>query len=143
MYLLDGVDIRIRLELANQDWIIKSSKKNPGFGINISKAKLWIDRVTPHHNAMPALNHAMNTKPIEYIFSKTLFKTFAIPEKLTMLLVDMKSMAGDSTLSPLYFRHCNLANTHLTINRSTIYNISTDFNNGNYAHMFYMKLKSR
>ena len=159
MYLLDSVDVRIRLELANQDWIIKSPKQNPHFGINISKAKLWVDRVTPHHNAMIALNHAMNTKPIEYIFNKTLFKTFVIgngesgimidqpfgnciPEKLTMLLVDMKSMAGDSTLNPLYFRHCNLANTHITINGSTIYNINTDFNNENYAHMFYESQKS-
>ena len=154
MYLLDGVDVRIRIELANQDWKIKSSKQNPQFAINISKAKLWIDKVTPHHNAMTALNHAMNTKPVEYIFDKILFKTFVIgngessfmidqpfgnciPEKLTMLLVDMKSMAGDSTLNPLYFRHCNLANTHVTINGSTIYNINTDFNNDDYAHMFY------
>ena len=74
MYLLDSVDVRIRLELANQDWIIKSSKQNPQFGINISKAKLWVDRVTPHHNAMIALNHAMNTKPIEYIFNKNYLK---------------------------------------------------------------------
>ena len=65
-----------------------------------------------------------------------------IPEKLTMLLVDMKSMAGDPTLNPLYFRHCNLANTHITINGSTIYNINTDFNNDNYAHMFYESQKS-
>ena len=61
MYLLDGVDVRIRLELANQDWIIKSPKQNPQFGINISNAKLRVDKVTPHHNAMIALNHAMNT----------------------------------------------------------------------------------
>ena len=150
MYLLDGVHITIRLELANKDWIIKSPKQNPQFGINISKAKLWVDRVTPHHNAMIALNHAMNTKPMEYILNKTLFKTIVIGngessimidqpfgncilEKLTMLLVDMKSMAGDSTLNPLYFRHCNLANTHIFINGSTIYNINTDFNNENYA----------
>ena len=71
MYLLDGVDVRIILELANQDWIIKSSKQNPQLAINISKAKLWVDKVTPHHNAMTALNHAMNTKPVEYIFNKT------------------------------------------------------------------------
>ena len=58
-----------------------------------------------------------------------------------MLLVDMKSMAGDSTLNPLYFRHCNLANTHI-INGSTIYNINTDFDNENYAHMFYESQKS-
>ena len=159
MYLLDGVDVRIRLELANQDWIIKSSKQNPQLAINISKAKLWVDKVTPHHNAMTALNHAMNTKPVEYIFNKTLFKTFVIgngessimidqpfgnciPEKLTMLLVDMRSMAGDPTLNPLYFKHCDLANTHVTINGSTIYNINTDFNNDNYAHMFYECQKS-
>ena len=159
MYLLDGVDIRIRLEMANQDWIIKSSKKNPGFVINISKAKLWIDRVTPHHNGMFTLNHTMNTKPIKYLSNKTLFKTFVIgngesgimidqpfgncvPEKLTMLLVDMKSMAGDLTLKPLYFRHCNLANTHLTINGSTIYNINTDFSNDIHAHMFFETQKS-
>ena len=159
MYLLDGVDVRIRLELANQDWIIKSSKQNPQLAINISKAKLWVDKVTPHHNAMTALNHAMNTKPVEYIFNKTLFKTFVIgngessimidqpfgnciPEKLTMLLVDMKSMAGDPTLNPLYFKHCDLANTYITINGSTIYNINTDFNNDNYAHMFYESQKS-
>ena len=59
-----------------------------------------------------------------------------------MLLVDMKSMAGNSILNPLYFRHCNLANTHLTINGSTIYNINTDFSNDNYAHMFYESQKS-
>ena len=159
MYLLDGVDVRIRLEMANQDWIIKSSKQNPGFGIKISKAKLWIDRVTPHHNAMLALNQAMSTKPLEYVFNKTLFKTFVIgtgesgiiidqpfgnciPEKLTMLLVDMKSMSGDPTLNPLYFRHCNLANTHLAINGTAIYNVNTDFNDDNYAHMFYESQKS-
>ena len=84
MYLLDGVDVRIRLELANQDWIIKSSKQNPQLAINISKAKLWVDKVTPHHNAMTALNHAMNTKPVEYIFNKTLFK---------LLLLGMESLA--------------------------------------------------
>ena len=33
MYLLDDVDVRIRLELANQDWIIKSSTQNPDIGL--------------------------------------------------------------------------------------------------------------
>ena len=108
---------------------------------------------------MLTLNQAMNTKPLEYIFNKALFKTFVIgagesgimidqpfgnciPEKFTMLLVDMKSMAGDPTLDPLYFRYCNLANTHLTINGTTIHIITTDFNNDNYAHMFYECQKS-
>ena len=153
-YLLDGIDVRIRLEMVNQDWIVKSSKQNPGIGMNITKAKLWIDRVTPQHNAMLALNQAMATKPLEYVFDKTLFKTFVIgtgesgimidqpfgncvPEKLAMIMVGMKSMAGDPTLNPLHFKHCNLSNVHLTINGNSIYNINTDFNSGNYSHLFY------
>ena len=85
LYLLDHVHIRIRLELANQDWIIKSSKKIPEFGINISKAKLWIDRVTPHHNDMLALNHAMNTKPI-------VLSTYLIKHYLKYLLLEMENL---------------------------------------------------
>ena len=120
MYLLDGVDVRIRLEIANQDWIVKSSTLLPGNGLNIAKAKLWMDRVTPHHNAILTLNQAMATKPLEYIFDKTLFKTFVIgsgepiimidqpfgnciPGTLTMAIVDMSSMSGHANLNPLRF----------------------------------------
>ena len=159
MYLLDSVDVRIRLELANQNWIIKSAKQNPGFALHISKAKLWVDRVTPQHNAMTALNKATTSKPIEYVFNKTLFKTFVIgtgqsgimidqpfgnciPEKLTMLLVDMRSMAGDAIRNPLFFKHCGLTNTHVTINGTTVYNINTNFDTDDYAHMFYECQKS-
>ena len=159
MYSLDGIDVRIRLEMANQYWIVKSSNQNPGIGLNITKANLWIDRVTPHHNAMLAFNQAIATKPLKYVFDKTLFKTFTkgtgennimmdqpsgncIPEKLTMVMVDMKSMAGDPTLNPLHFKRCNISNIHLTINDSSIYNITTDFDSGNYSHFFYETQKS-
>ena len=88
MYWLDGVDVRIRLEIANQDWIVKSSTLVPGIGLNITKAKLWIDRVTPHHNAILALNQAMATKPLEYIFDKTPFKTFVIGSGELRIMID-------------------------------------------------------
>ena len=51
-------------------------------------------------------------------------------------------MSGDPTLNPLYFRHCNLANTHLTVNGTTICNINTDFDDDNYTLMFYESQKS-
>ena len=54
----------------------------------------------------------------------------------------MKSMAGDPTLNPLHFKHCNLSNVHLTINGSSIYNITTDLDSGNYSHLFYETQKS-
>ena len=107
---------------------------------------------------MIALNQAMNIKPLEYVFNETLYKTFVvgqgessimidqpigncIPEKLTMVLVNMSSMSGNTILNPLYFKHCNLSNVHVTINGTSIYNINTDFNTGNYSHMFYATQK--
>ena len=67
MYLLDGVDIRIRLEMANNNWIIKSDTQH-NIHMRVGKAKLWLDRVTPHYNALLALNKGLSIKPMEYIF---------------------------------------------------------------------------
>ena len=143
MYLLDGVDIRIRLEMANNNWIIKSDTQH-NIHMRVGKAKLWLDRVTPHYNALLALNKGLSIKPMEYIFTKTLHKTYVIganessimidqpfgtciPDRLTMLIVDMNGFAGRTNENGLFFEHCDLANTHITINGSTLYNINTEF----------------
>ena len=101
----------------------------------------------------------MNVKPLELVFNKPPYKTFAIgqgesgimldqpfgnciPEKLVMILVNMSSMPGNTILNPLYFKHCNLSNVHVTINGTSIYNINIDFDTGNYSHMFYEARKS-
>ena len=74
MHLLDAVDLRIRLEMANNNWIFNSSSDIGQVSLNIVKAKLWLDRVIPHYNAMMALNQALMVKPIEYVFQKTYIK---------------------------------------------------------------------
>ena len=159
MYLLDGIDIRVRLELANNDWIINTNLGTDSIRLNVTKAKLWIDRVTPQYNAMNALNHALITKPLEYVFKKTLYKSFVIgtgestimidqpftnciPDKLTMVIVDMNTMSGHRNHNPLYFNHCNIGNIHITINGTSIYNINSDFTSGDYSHLFYECQKS-
>ena len=103
---------------------------------------------------MIALNQAVNVKPLEFFSNKTLYKTFVvgqgesgimldqpfgncIPEKLTMVLVNMSSMSGNTILNTLYFKHCNLPNVHVTINGTSMYNVNTDFDTGNHSHMIY------
>ena len=157
MYLIDGVDIRIRLELANSNWLIKSNIAN-NISLSIRKAKLWLDRVTPHYNAMMALNHSLSIKPIEYIFHKILHKTYVIgvnessimidqpfgmciPEKMTMFIVDMNGFSGRTNQNGLYFEHANISNIHLTINGSTVYNINTSFPN-EYSQCYYETQKA-
>lgn len=158
MYLLDNVDVRIRLETASNAWLIKSNSNPSGITLNINKAKLWVDRVTPHYNALTALNHSLTMKPLEYIFQKQLHKTYVvgtgessimidqpfamcIPEKLNMVILDMASFSGLSTQNGLYFNHCNLTNIHITVNGATAYNISPAFPN-NYTQCYYETQKS-
>ena len=158
MYLLDGVDVRIRLELANNNWLLKSNVNVSGISLNVNKAKLWIDRVTPHYNALSALNHSLVVKPIEYIYHKTLQKTYVvgagessimidqpfgtcIPEKMDMIILDMASFSGSSSRNGLYFDHANITNIHVTVNGSTLYNINTLFPS-KYSQSYYETQKT-
>ena len=144
MYLLDSVSLRIRLELANNNWIMNADKDGALNELTVQKAKLWIDRVTPHYNAMSALNESLLVKPMQYIFNKCLYKTYiigvnestilidqpfgtCIPDKMTLALIDMRYFSGDYTRNALYFSHCNINNIHITINGNTVYNINCSF----------------
>ena len=158
MYLLDAVDLRIRLEMANNSWIFNSSSDIGQVSLNIVNAKLWLDRVVPHYNAMMALNQALSVKPIEYVFQKTLHKTYVvasgensimidrpfgmvIPEKMHVIIVNMNAFSGRASLNGLYFEHANLENLHLTVNGNTFYNVNTSFPNV-YSQSYYETLKS-
>ncbi|XP_068227639.1 uncharacterized protein [Palaemon carinicauda] len=144
MYLMDFVNLRIRLELANDSWVMNTDKEGHLNNLTIQQSKLWIDLVTPHYNAMAALNQSLLSKPIQYIFSKSLYKTYVvginessimidepfgscIPDKMTLALIDMRHFSGDYTRNPLFFHHANVNNIHITINGSTVYNINAAF----------------
>ena len=158
MYLLDAVDLRIRLEMANNSWLLNSDQDLSQVNLNVEKAKLWVDRVIPHYNAMMALNQALNVKPIEYVFQKTLQKTYVvgssensimidqpfgmvIPEKMQMVIVNMNAFSGRGNLNGLYFDHGNLDSLYLTVNGNTVYNLQTNFP-FNYSQPYFETLKS-
>ena len=157
MYLLDGVDVRIRLEMGNNNWILNSNTPH-NISLNIRKAKLWVDRVTPHYNALTALNQALTIKPVEYVFDKTLHKTYVIganessimidqpfgscvPTTLTMVIVDMNAFSGSLSENGLYFDHADISNMHLTVNGTTVYNINTSFPNS-FSQSYYETQKA-
>ena len=144
MYLLDSIDLRIRLEMANNSWIINAVTGGGNITISVNMAKLWLDRVTPHLSAMTALNESLLLKPLTYVFQKGLQKTYVIgaressmlidqpfgnciPEKLTLIMVDMDSFSGSYTRNPLYFKHCSLSNVYISVNGHSVYNVNCSF----------------
>ena len=159
MFLLDNIDLRLRLELANDSFILHSDGAAEEISISIDNAKLWIDRVTPQSNAMTALNESLQKKSMEYLFDKRLVKTYiigtnesslvieqpfnnTIPEALTLCFIDNRNFSGDYKRNPLYFPHCNIKNINISVNGNPIYNINSDFGNGYGIRNYYESIKS-
>ena len=46
-YLLDDTDVRVRLELANESWVLNTHQDGNSFKFNLDSAKLWVDRIVP------------------------------------------------------------------------------------------------
>ncbi len=157
-YLLDSVDVRIRLELANKTWILNSHQDASSFKFKLEMAKLWVDRVTPHPPALESLNNSLTLNPMQYTFNRTLNKTYVlaanqtsliaelpfaqiIPQNLTMAIVDMDSLQGVIDKNGLYFQHADLSHVHITVNGATIYNVRSSFPH-HASKLFYTTLES-
>lgn len=155
-YLLDGTDVRIRLELADKAWFLNTHQDGNAFKFILDAAKLWVDRVVPQPSALESLNLSLTSQVIQYTYNRTLYKTcvlspnqtnllvelpFAqiIPQNLFMLIVDMESMSGNYNKNGLYFNHADLSHVHISINGSTVYNIHSEFPH-NVSRLFYSTL---
>jgi len=145
-YLLDNVDVRIRLEFSSTEFVLSTSDENmkPKFVVDL--AKLHITRLRPHPQAMLALNASLQ-KPgnsVDYLYTKSLYKTYimslgqqtfsidlpwqsVIPEKLYFFMCDMDAFAGSFKKNPFYFDHNSIRKIHLTVNGASVYNINVDF----------------
>ena len=157
-YILDKVDIRLRLELANKNWIINTDQDGSKFSLKIKKAKLWIDRVIPYEAALTSLYNSLMLKPVEYTYNRTLYKTHVlglgqsslicelpfsqiIPNNVIMCIVSMDAFNGHFKRNPLYLSHGDLSHVNITINGSIIYNLNMDFPN-KYSTFYYTSIDS-
>lgn len=157
-FLLDNINVRIRLELANKSWILNTPLDGNTYQYRINSARLYLDRVTPYVSALEALRSSLALSPVEYTFNRSLYKTYVlahnqtslmaelpwaqiIPERIFMLVVDMRSFSGDYKRNGLYFQHADLSNINITVNGSTIYNVTCSFPD-RFSKLYYTALES-
>ena len=145
-FLLDNIPVRIRLELASNNWAINTHQVTADYKLQIDDAKLWIDRIIPNTNALLSLNSSLGkgNKSVDYMFSRTLYKTYVvsanqtshiidlpwnqiIPDKLYLCMTDLASFSGNFNRNPLYFQHADVTNIQVQINGVPLYNISAKF----------------
>ena len=142
-YLLDDIDINIRLEFASPSFVINTHQDGSGFKLHIDLCKLWVTRVFPQPEAMLALNTSLNEAGsfIEYLYNKQVIKSFVIggnqssitmdfpwtntvPSRLYFMIIDMEAYSGTYKKNPLFLRHANLNGLSVSINGRTVHNFS-------------------
>ena len=124
--LLNGVNLRIKLNRAKNSFCLLSSATTPNFKVSITEAILYVRKVkvassiTLGHAA--ALRHTTAKYPLRRVDCKVLtiprgFSSFnpdniflgRIPKRIVFGLVDTEAFNGSYTTNPFNFKHYNLS----------------------------------
>ena len=102
MYLLDGIDISIKLDLQETPFIINTAQQQDNLGvahakkyyIKLSNVKLDITRIVPKENAyaglMKSLTPTNNKIPsIDYLYTSKLLKQYHLQDNINEFIIDL------------------------------------------------------
>ena len=159
-YLLDEVDVNIRLEFTSPSFIINTHLDGSAYKVNIDLCKLWVTRVFPQPDAMIALNASLSEPGsfVDYIYNKTITKSYVIggnqrsisvdlpwgnciPSKIYMALVDMEAFSGVYDKNPLFLRHADLNGLSVSVNGRSLYNFTVSLPK-EFASLYHYTLKA-
>jgi hypothetical protein len=144
-YLLDNVNVRIRLELANPSVVIISPDAER-YKYEITLCKLWCRKIVPLPSALLALNNSLNNQhnTIEYMFNRPIVKTIIFPEnhsslsidspfngivphKIIVFTIDQASVNGQYNSNPNFFKHNSITSISLDVNGNNLASIKAEF----------------
>ena len=144
-YLLNGVDIRLRFDLASPQLLINSFD-GVDYNYTIQTVKLWTQKIVPNPDALFSLNKNLltNNSTIEYIFERPIIKNFVFPSGYSMLSLDnvfngitphklylffirQSSVNGTYKDNAAFLTHCNVSSLQLHVNGNNISQLNGDF----------------
>lgn len=157
-YLLDNINIRIRLELASPSVVLMSHDAEL-YTYRVQLCKLWAKKIVPVPAAMVALNKSLvDGALMEYMFDRPIVKTIIfpaqqsslsidspfngiVPHRIIVFIVDQQSTNGAYNRNPNYLTSNNITNISLDINGNCLSNIKCSFP-GASAQAYYQSLAS-
>ena len=171
MYMLDGVQLSIKLLLHSNSFIFFTAQEQPNvleanpkkYSYKLSNIKLDIHKYKPTENSynalMKSLLPANNVIPmINYLYTSKLVRTYhmsnnisdfsiempfnsTVPERIFLTFLDYDVFnTKDFKTNALYLSHLNLSNIFITLNGSTLFNISADFSNHDVSELYHNTL---
>ena len=123
-YLLNEVDVRLKLFQSKQDFRLMSSVAGKKYKVIITEVMLKAAMVGIHPDILKSHARTLKDKPAIYPFNRTDVKTFAVPKgqynvnlddifqgkipnRLVLGMVSADAYAGDLTKNPFNFKHYN------------------------------------
>ena len=143
-YLMNGVEMRLRFDLAPASVVINSHEDE--YKYTLQTAKIWVQKIIPHEEALISLNkNMMNSNSlVEYIVDRPIIKTFVFPAGQSSLTADnvynstiphlihvfaikQKSLNGAFNHNAAYLSHCNMSSIRLELNGNMISSMNMNF----------------
>ena len=162
-YLLNGVDVRLRFDLASASILINSYDED-NYKYSIQSAKLWVQKIVPHNEALISLNSRLSSShsSVEYVIDRPIIKNFVFPAGQSILSLDnifngvvphmiyvffmkQKNSNGDMKRNAAHFSNCNLSSLRMELNGNTLTSLSANYPNqiANIFHHTIFNLKEK
>nr|XP_034317018.1 uncharacterized protein F54H12.2-like [Crassostrea gigas] len=154
-YLINGVDIYIKLFRSSAPFFIMSAESSPAYKLELLDVVYKVAKVRVDPGVL--LNHSkhieattvkytimrnelkMNTIPkgsTEFYWDNIFPQ--AVPDRIVVALVDQKAVNGDYTANPFNFEHMGLTDVGVYINGESVPGrpLKTDFSTGLYSSAY-------
>ncbi|XP_061190601.1 uncharacterized protein F54H12.2-like [Saccostrea echinata] len=151
-YLINGVDIYIKLFRSSAPFVIMSAAASPAYKLELQDVVYKLAKVRVDQGVL--LNHSkqIETTPVKYPITRNELKMNtipkgstefywdnifpqAIPDRLVVALVDQKAVNGDYTKNPFNFENFDLTDVGVYINGESVPGrpLQTDFTAGHFS----------
>ena len=143
-YLLDNVDVRIRLELASDKFVLNTCTPTSAPRYKLTKTDLRVTKLKPMDNAIQALSNQLEKVPQVYVFDKTMYCSRpvavgqtrvtidnpfgkVIPSKMWFSLVGMARTLGVYNMNSVYFHHEGIRKLDVLLDNELVYSLYYDW----------------
>ncbi|XP_061191760.1 uncharacterized protein F54H12.2-like [Saccostrea echinata] len=154
-YLINGVDIYIKLFRSSAPFLIMSDATTPAYKLELLDVVYKVAKVRVDPGVL--LNHSkqLESTPVKYIISRNELKMNtipkgstefywdnifpqAVPDRIVIGLIDQKAVNGDYTANPFNFEHFNVSDVGVYVNGESVPGrpLKTDFTAGHFLSAY-------
>ena len=159
-FLLNGVEVRLRFDLASPHKIINSSDAAADYGYSLKGVRLYGEKLVPYSSAINSLNKnlSIQNSPIPYLFERVVGKTYIfssghsmigldniflghLPSKAYVCFIKQSAYSGRFNQNPAYLSHLNISSLTCEVNGNNVVTLKTDYPNFA-SNAFYQTIKN-